>query len=364
MTDTSDLHLALATGAPLTADSLASSLGAFGGTPYRLRQLDLALAGALFLPAAELKRVRRLLVEQLDAAAPSAPPRHAPPPARAPRRRASELWVAVGSIAAAEACRAAGAAACWLDDPRLDLWAAAAPVLAGAEGLWLRHPAVCAPSPHLAALGLPVVAGHLGVLAAARAAGLPVLADAALNVFNLETLHQLAASGATAAVISLELSGREIARLAARAAHAPEPLPRLAIVAHGRVPAMLTRQRHALAPGERKRIAARPIEGGLPYELEGRTGGWTAVWEARRLCCPERVKPTAGLVDAWVLELADLAPAAAAEIVAAYARLRAGGDPADVVAAAQRHAPDGLFPGHLRRGSRELDEIAGALTET
>ena len=360
---TSDVALAPATGAPLTAASLAASLGACGGSGFRCVGIDAQLDGPLFLPAAELKRVRRVAIERLAAATVPAAPRHEPPPARAPRRRVTALWAVVGSLAAARACRAAGAAACWLDDARLDLWAAAAPDLARDEHLWLRHPAVSAPSPHLAALGLPVVAGHLGVLAAARAAGLPVIADVALNVFNLETLALLATRGAQAAVISLELSGREIARLAARAAHASD-LPQLAIIAHGRVPAMLTRQRHALAPGERRRIVARAVEGGLPYELEGRTGDWTAVWEARRLCCPERVKPTAGLVDAWVLELADLAPEAAAAVVAAYARLREGGAPDAVLAVAARAAPDGLFPGHLRRGSRELDEIAGALTDS
>ena len=71
-------------------------------------------------------------------------------------------------------------------------------------------------SPHLAACGWGVVAGHLGVLSAARAAGLPVIADLFCNTYSTETLRALGELGAQAAVISLECSGREIARLAAR----------------------------------------------------------------------------------------------------------------------------------------------------
>ena len=54
-----------------------------------------------------------------------------------------------------------------------------------------------------AALGLPVVAGQLGALAAARAAGLAVHADHHLNCCSVRTLLALGGLGAAAANGSL-----------------------------------------------------------------------------------------------------------------------------------------------------------------
>jgi putative protease len=354
--------LAAAAKTPLDDTSVRDSLGALGGSGFTLARLELALTGACFLPAAELKRMRRVLVEELSRQTPRAvvaDPAPTEPAARA-RRRETRVWVAVGSLESARAALAAGACAVWLDDPALELWAERSPRLDTAgfapRSLWLRHPAVAPLSPHLAAIGLPVVAGHLGALAAAHAAGLPAIADAACNVFSAATLRALAGLGAEAAVVSLECSSREIARIAARMADVEAP--RIAVVAAGRLPAMLTRQDHGLAVGATAIIRAAPHDGGLPYELQRRHHD-TVVWEGRRLCAPEHVVATAGLVDAWVLELADLAPTAAGEVVAAYTGLRDGRlDPAQARAAHERHAPHGVFTGHLHQGSRELDAVA------
>ncbi|MBN8524332.1 MAG: U32 family peptidase, partial [Planctomycetes bacterium] len=180
-------------------------------------------------------------------------------------------------------------------------------------------------------------------------------ADVFLNVYSTETLQTLAELGASDAVLSLELSGREVARLAARCADLPIGL---AVPVHGRVPAMLTRQDHGLAVGSVLDIRAVPEEGGLPYQLQRRSHD-TVVWEGRRLCAPEPALATRGLVDWWLLELADLGPEAVAAVTAAYAGLLAGTTTPDVVESiAARHAPLGLFTGHLVRGARELDEIA------
>ncbi|MHC5067613.1 MAG: hypothetical protein ACYTF0_03380, partial [Planctomycetota bacterium] len=274
------------------------------------------------------------------------------------------LWVAVADLASAQAALAAGAERVWLDG--LDLWAADAPQLAddGSGRLWLRHPAVVATSPHLAALGLPVVAGQLGALRAAAGAGLRVGGDHHLNVVNTQTLRALAEQGAEFAVLSLECSCREVARLAARCAAlaADDELPQLALTVHGRVPAMITRQDHALSTGEVRDLHASEREGGLPYQLERLPGATTVLWEGRRLCAPHTVQATAGVVDAWVLELADLDPAAVATTTAAYRELLAGGPPQAVVAATAPYLPHGSFPGHLHQGSRELDRV-DALTD-
>jgi putative protease len=360
---------------PLDEALCRDKLGAFGGTAFHLGTISLAIEDGMFLPAAELKALRREVVAQLAAlppppgavplhAAPAAAP--APGPAGPPRRRDTRLWVAVGSLAHARAALDAGAARVWLDDATLDLWGAAPPRLERGGfppgTLWLRHPATAPLSPHLAALGLPVVAGHLGVLRAARELGLPAVADLFCNVFSSETLHALGELGAEAAVISLECSSREIARLATRLGAVAAPA--LALIAHGRLPAMLTRQDHGLAVGEVQPLRATAADGGLPYQLQRRRHGDTVVWEGRRLCAPSEVAATLGLVDAWVLELGDLEAGQVAEVVGAYRRLCAGEDAgAQIREIAARLAPAGLFSGHLEQGSRELDQAQEQLQE-
>jgi putative protease len=362
-----------ASSAPLDVGLIRDKLGAFGGTAFHLGAVSLDADGALFLPASELKAVRRLLVDALAAqpipvtaqatvATPDSRVRQAP----SQRRRQTAIWVSVGSLDQARAALGAGAQTAWLDDPCLDLWGATPPALLTSGlppgALHLRHPATAPVSPHLAALGLPVVAGHLGVIAAASRLGLPVTADLFCNVFSSETLLALGELGARAAVISLECSSREVARLSMRLAGLDAPL--LALVAHGRLPAMLTRQDHALAVGEIMSMRATADDGGLPYQLQRRRHGDTVVWEGRRLCAAAQVASTLGLVDAWVLELADLDTAAVAEVVGWYQRLREGAcAPAELEQAVARHAPAGHFSGHLEQGSRELDVAQDRLQE-
>ncbi|MEK7412798.1 MAG: U32 family peptidase, partial [Planctomycetota bacterium] len=212
-----------ASGRPLDAATLSDSAGAFGGSGFILRQLDARLGTGLFMPASVLKKLRRQLVELLITQPQATAPPYEPPALGEPRRRSTGLWVAVGSLEAANAAFAAGANRVVLDDPTLDLWSAQAPVLPHIPHLWLRHPATAPVSPHLAAIGLPVLAGHIGVLAAARTAGLPAAADLFLNVYSTATLLSLGDVRATACVLSLELSGREVARLAARCATIAAP---------------------------------------------------------------------------------------------------------------------------------------------
>lgn len=363
VTLTSPSALVVASGKPVDEALIRDKLGAFGGTPWHLGTLTLHSDGAAFVPASLLKDLRRTLVEQLaQLPTPSIAVAWIPPEPGTPRRRPTAVWVAVSSIAAGEAALAAGAAAVWLDDATADWWGAQPPTLPAADPRWyVRHPATAPVSPHLKVAGWGVVAGHLGVVAAAQAAGLPVIADVFCNTYSSETLLALRDLGARAAVISLECSGREIARLAARCAtlnDAGVSTPALALVAHGRLPAMLTRQDHGIAVGATRTITAVARDGGLPYDLQRRCHGDTVVWEGRRLCAPEHVAPTAGLVDAWVLELADLSPEVVAEFTAAYVALAEGrGDAAAITALAERRSPHGLFTGHLAQGSRELDLV-------
>ena len=365
-------------GAPLDGERLADALGSLGGTVWRLDRLAIDLPEPSFAPASVLKEQRRKLVAALDALPVPAPAEipaeedaFAPIEPGAPRRRDTAVWVVVSTPEAAAAVQAAGAGAVWYDDPTLDLWGAKAPVLP--PGVWLRHPATAPVSPWLASLGHPVVAGHLGVLVAAQAADLPAVADVYCNTFSTATAAALGDLGAESVVVSLECSAREIARLAARAGESTEPLPKLAIFAGGRLPAMLTRQDHGLAVGGTTVLTAKEHDGGLSYELARRKHD-TVIWEGRRLCAPAALVLTAGLVDAWVLDLADLPAADAAQVTRGYVglidALRPGTLDAEAVedltdALSDLHSilcPLGTFPGHLEKGSRELDAVAGRLT--
>ncbi len=64
----SALNLETARTAPLTAEKLREHLGRFGESAYALGELRNALEGDVILPIAELNRLRRELIAQLDAA--------------------------------------------------------------------------------------------------------------------------------------------------------------------------------------------------------------------------------------------------------------------------------------------------------
>ncbi len=69
------LPLAQATGSGLDRDRLEAQLGRLGGSGWRLAELQIDLPAGLFLPVAELNRLRRTLVDRLDALRRALPPR-------------------------------------------------------------------------------------------------------------------------------------------------------------------------------------------------------------------------------------------------------------------------------------------------
>ncbi len=82
--------LQAATGSGLERQRLEAQLGRLGGTGWQLAGLELDLEPGLFLPVAELNRLRRQLVEQLAGLLPDPPARPAPlaPHLAAPERQA------------------------------------------------------------------------------------------------------------------------------------------------------------------------------------------------------------------------------------------------------------------------------------
>ncbi len=70
----SEMPLVLAHNQPLTAEKLQAQLGRLGNTPFYLESLTVELDGDLMLPVSELNRMRRSLIERLEAQR-SRPPR-------------------------------------------------------------------------------------------------------------------------------------------------------------------------------------------------------------------------------------------------------------------------------------------------
>ncbi len=295
----------------LDEDLLRATLGAFGGSGFVLRGLEAVVEPGVFVPASLLKQIRRRLVEDLNRQPSIAAPRWALPELR-PIARSCALHVAVSSLDAVNAALAAGADAAWLEDPTLDLWGQRPPRLPDRPpGLWLRHPAVAPTSPHLAELGLPVVAGHLGALATAAAAGLPAIADLGCNAVNHATCEALAGLGASACVASWECSAGQLSELVGRT-ECP-----VIVVVGGRPVVMATRQDHGLTPGYAPRYLVH--RGGPSYSLATHIGGHTVVRETR---VHERLAGLEHLVPSVAGVLLEAAADEAHEVAAATRTLR------------------------------------------
>lgn len=71
----SEIELQEARKSSLTPEVLREQLGALGGTPFRLSSLDSMLCDGLFLPFAQLREMRRSLVEQLTSLLEAGKPR-------------------------------------------------------------------------------------------------------------------------------------------------------------------------------------------------------------------------------------------------------------------------------------------------
>ena len=189
--------------------------------------------------------------------------------------------------------------------------------------------------------------------------GREVIAGPACNIFNTSSMALLWEAGVAAVTMSYECSSREVARIMSRLAPPDgQQTGQVIVPVHGRLPAMLTRQDHGLAVGEQRDLTARDSEGGLPYTLQRLDAATTMLWEGRRLAAPKEALALRGVVDGWWLELGDLDAAAAVQVVQAYQGLLDGVfTPETVLDTLQPHAGHGYFPGHLRRGSRELDRL-------
>jgi putative protease len=251
----SGINLAPAARRALDVTALREQLGRLGETPFVLGALDAdALPNGLFLPISELNHLRQQAVDELlqrrdwahqamlaerraridealgirHEAPADATPRAAlaDEAVRAERGAPFELVASVFSLDDARAAADAGATTVVLDPflrhptpPVTRVKALADELRERGITLRLRTPTIVRPEERRAIqkwldLGLPMVSGHLGLVAELGKAGRDVVADYAVNCFNQHTARELFALGARRIVLSIELTTDEMLQLA------------------------------------------------------------------------------------------------------------------------------------------------------
>ena len=245
-----EIPLAPAHKRALDQAQLREQLGRMGETPFVLGSVDdQALTSGLFLPVSELNGLRQRAIEQLMVRRDWAQQAE-----RAERAARIETAVftddsvthsstaisfasdsAPSFVLAADVCRLedayaaadAGATEIALDPflrhplpPVTRVAALASAMAARGVAFRLRTPTIVRPDERRVldkwlALGTPILTGHLGLLAELAREGRDVVGDYALNVFNQHTADEMFALGASRLVLSVELTGDEIARVTA-----------------------------------------------------------------------------------------------------------------------------------------------------
>jgi putative protease len=385
--------------AALTAQKARDALGALGGTPYRLGELEFAVADGLFLAVGDLKDLRRRAVAALDERRLAARRRHAAPgvapsgsAAAAPAESASGGAATSGSTAAAPAESAPAAAAPpglvlvlrpgeqplaapGVEALCLDLRTADPPaaIAAAAEALRSSRVALRARLPEIlydadaswlsAVLALPweaVYARHLGLLANAESGAAPgprpdspplVLEypRQGLNGLAAGVAAGLAGRPPAAVVASPEASLDQIAglRAAMAAGSAPlDPPPAVEAFVFGRQQVLHTRDQLGRAeglfeaPGPAQHVGL-VLEDAKGYEFPADVdAGGTRLFNARVTnLAPNLDELRAAGVGTFLVVQADLDAAERAAFVA-------GGLPALAPLAARERSTTG----HLFRG--------------
>jgi putative protease len=233
--------LAPATRHGLDQDRLRAQLGRLGGTAFTLGDLDVAGLGKdLFVPISALNDLRRqavrILSEHLDrdhgvrhqdrdraiAAAIAGVALAEVGPSSEEARLVAEVWRLEDALLAAEA----GANEISLDlflrhpmPPVARVSHLASELSERGVTLRLRTPTIVRPEDrkHVEkwlALGTPLVSGHLGMVAELAGRGRDVVADYAVNVFNQHSAALVFRLGARRIVLSVELTGAEMAQVA------------------------------------------------------------------------------------------------------------------------------------------------------
>jgi putative protease len=238
----SDITLAPASKRALSREILRDQLGRLGDSPFALAMLDdAALAPGLFLPVSELNHLRQQAVEQLMVRRD-----WVQQAGRADRRSRIEGAIAAGGLSGSPAATewtggpgfvlaasvyeldgartaaAAGATEVHLDPflrhpmpPLSRVRALADELHAGGVVVRLRTPTIVRPEERGSLqkwldLGLPLLSGHLGLVAESARSGRDVVADYAVNCFNQVTAAEIFRLGARRITLSVELTAEEL----------------------------------------------------------------------------------------------------------------------------------------------------------
>jgi putative protease len=239
----SDVSLAPASKRSLDDSSLREQFGRLGETPFVLGTLEhVALAPSLFLPISALNHLRQQAVDELlqrrdwarqavvadrrdviDRALRLEPVEHSSPVSSSP----FDLVASVFTLDDARAAAAAGATTVVLDPflrhptpPVTRVRALAEELHANGVALRLRTPTIVRPEERRVTqkwldVGLPIVSGHLGLVAELGGEGRDVIADYAVNCFNQHTAAELFRLGARRIVLSVELTTEELLAVSA-----------------------------------------------------------------------------------------------------------------------------------------------------
>lgn len=220
---------------------LREQFGRLGETGFVLGSVDsTGLGDQLFLPVSELNRLRQDAVAQLEERlgwtrleqratreARIAEAIAAVTPVAAPVPEPAQLRAVVYSLDDARIAAASGATEIVLDPflrhpspPLSRVRALQEELQANGVSLRLRTPTIVRPEERRQldkwlALGLPLLSGHLGLVAEHGASGVDIIADYAVNSFNQPTAAFLFESGARRITASIELTTGELGELVA-----------------------------------------------------------------------------------------------------------------------------------------------------
>lgn len=224
---------------PIDVALLRRQLGRLGETPFTLGSVDTrALTPGLFIPVSELNRMRQRAVAAFEERRGWSDDAHraertariagantltvsVPPAPDAPPRLIAEVWRLDDAVAAADAGATEIVLDPFLRHPAPSKTRAARLRTELAErgiALRIRTPTVIRPADRPAlepwlALDLPLLTGHLGLVAERGRASGDVVADYATNCFNRHTARELFRLGAARITPSVELTVSEIVTL-------------------------------------------------------------------------------------------------------------------------------------------------------
>ncbi|HSQ66764.1 MAG TPA: DUF3656 domain-containing protein [Polyangiaceae bacterium] len=346
----SDVVLAPAKSAPLTADAIEGKLAKLGETSYELRALDArGLADGVILPLSSLNRARRALTAALDERAArrhettqvrssdlvdrAAPPDRAPPP--------EGLFVLARNLPQAQAALDAGASGVYLDF--LELVGTGAALRALRErpgGAWIgvAPPRIRKPGEEKIDRYLrdlrpdAILVRGLGALREAAECDVPCVGDFSLNVTNRLSAAEVLGRGVIAFTPSFDLDEGQLRALV------DSPFgPFAEVVVHHPMP--LFHMEHCvfaamLSNGSDHRTCGRPCEShtvslrdraGVDHPIEADVGCRNTVFHGRAQSAVGLV-PALGAagVRRHRIELVRETPGDVAELVATYAGVLSG----------------------------------------